>query len=147
MTKPLRLVAMDEDDLAVLSANLQDATVAAADMTYLPQIKRFAAVGKRFDWVRAASGATERCATGFHFEHVLAVARTGFDPVADGASVLNLLAIDFEATQAPAGRIRLTFSGGAAVRLDVECLEAQMSDLGPRWPCDTCPAHALDETG
>ena len=144
MTKPLRLVALDADDLAVFSANLQDATIGVADMTFLPQAKRFVLAGCRFDWVRAAAGVTERCATGFHFEHVLNVARLGFDP-ADGAQVLNLLAIDFEATEPPSGRVRLTFSGGAAVRLNVECLEAQMCDLGPRWTCDQQPLHALDE--
>ena len=145
MTKPLRLVALDADDLAVFSANLQDALIAASDMTLLPQSRRFALAGKRFDWVKAASGTIERCATGFHFDHVLAVARSGFDP-ADGAAVLNLLAIDFDATEAPSGHVRLTFSGGAAIRLEVECLEAQMRDLGPRWACDQQPAHAVDET-
>ena len=145
MTKSLRLIALDADDLAVLSANLQDAAVAVSDMTYLPAAKRFALAGQRFDWVRAASGATERCATGFHFDHVLGVSRAGFDP-AEGERVLHLLAIDFEAGEAPAGRISLTFSGGAALRLDVECVDAQMRDLGPRWACDQQPEHALDET-
>ena len=141
MTTPLRLVALDPDDLAVLSANLQDAQIAVADMTYLPRSKRFAVVGKRFDWVKAGAGGCERCSTGFHFERVLRVARTGFEQT--GGGVLNLLAVDFEPTDAPAGHVRLTFSGGAAVRLEVECLEAQMRDLGPRWPCDKQPAHPV----
>ncbi len=144
MTKPLRLVALDVEDLAVVSATLQDTAITVADMTYLPGEKRFALAGCRFDWVRAASGATERCATGFHFDHVLGVARTGFD-VADGTRVLHLLAVDFAASEAPAGRIVLTFSGGAAIRLEVECLEVQMRDLGQRWVCDQQPAHALDD--
>ncbi len=144
MTKPLRLAALDAEDLAVFSAALQDTAIAVADMTYVPGAKRFALAGCRFDWVRAASGATERCATGFHFDHVLGVARTGF-AIADGARVLHLLAVDFTATDAPAGQIVLTFSGGAAIRLDVECLEAQMRDLGERWVCDQQPTHALDD--
>jgi hypothetical protein len=78
MTNPLRLVALDEDDLAVVSANLQDALIAVVDMAYLPQVKRFAMVGKRFDWVKAGVGTIERCATGLHFERVLAVSRSGF---------------------------------------------------------------------
>lgn len=144
MTNPLRLVALDEDDLAVVSANLQDALIAVADMAYLPQAKRFAMVGKRFDWVKAGAGTIERCATGLHFERVLRVSRTGFAQD-ESDRVLNLLAVHFELGEAPAGTIRLTFSGGAAVRLEVECLEAQMRDLGPRWECDKQPAHPVEE--
>ena len=127
----LRLVALDEDDLAVLSANLQDTRVLVRDLAYLPPQKRFALAGKRFDWVAAANGGCERCATGLHFERVLGVARSGFGQEASDRE-LNLLAIHFEPTDAPAGRVTLTFSGGAAIRLDVECLEAQMRD--PRRP-------------
>jgi hypothetical protein len=144
MMTSLRLVALDEDDLAILSANLQDALIQVADMTYLPQSKRFALVGKRFDWVKAGAGAIERCAVGLHFERVLGVGRTGFEQHETGRE-LNLLAIHFEPTDSPAGHIGLTFSGGAAVRLTVECLEAQMRDLGERWECGKQPEHEAAE--
>jgi len=140
MTKSLRLVALDEDDLAILSANLQDALVRVADMTFLPQSKRFVLVGKRFDWVKAGAGAMERCAVGLHFERVLAVGRIGFAQ-SETERELNLLAIHFEPTDSPAGYIGLTFSGGAAGRLTVECLEAQMRDLEERWVCEKQPEH------
>ena len=48
-------------------------------------------------------------------------------------AVLNLLAIDFAETEAPAGVVTLTFSGGATLRLEVECLECELADLGPTW--------------
>lgn len=136
----LRLVAMDGDDLAVLSAHLQDAQIHVRDLAYLPAQRRFALAGKRFDWVKAASGGCERCEIGLHFECVLAVTRTGFAQN-EAERLLNLLAVEFEAKNAPGGDVRLTFSGGAAIRLEVECLEAQMRDLGERWPCDCRPAH------
>lgn len=138
---PLYLLALDEEDLAVLSTNLQDTQVRVADLAFLPAERRFVLAGRRFDWVKAVGGGCERCATGLHFDHVLAVSRSGFDQ-ADGARVLNLLAIDFTpAEEAPAGAVRLVFSGGAAIRLEVECLEAQMRDLGERYPCKETPAH------
>jgi hypothetical protein len=28
------------------------------------------------------------------------------------------------------------------LRLEVECLEAELADLGPTWTTDHCPAHA-----
>jgi hypothetical protein len=140
---PLRLMALDTDDLAVISANLQDTLVRIEDLAYFPNERRFVLAGRRFDWVKAAAGGCERCEAGLHFTCVRSVARSGFDQT-DAARVLNLLAIDFEPGDAPSGTIILVFSGGAAVRLSVECIEAQMSDLGPRWPCDKQPKHALD---
>ena len=138
----LRLAAMDPDDLAVLSAHLQDMEIAVGDLAYLPAERRFALVGKRFDWVAAAAGGCERCAAGLHFDRVTAVARSGFAQ-GDGDRQLNLLAIAFAAqgVEAAAGAVTLTFSGGAALRLTVDYLEAQMRDLGERWPCDRTPLH------
>lgn len=142
--QPLRLVALDLDDLATLSANLQDALIPVAELAYLPAQRRFALAGDRFDWVKAGSGWCERCAVGFHFDHVLNVSRHGFLQT-ERERVLNLLAIHFEEGDAPAGVVTLTFSGGAAIRLDVECLEVQMRDLGERAPCDCQPAHPVDD--
>jgi hypothetical protein len=57
--------------------------------------------------------------------------------------VLNLLAVSFEERDPPAGAVILTFSGGAAVRLEVECLEGELRDIGPRERVAICPGHAL----
>jgi Protein of unknown function (DUF2948) len=57
---------------------------------------------------------------------------------------LNLLAITFEAGEAPAGCVTLQFSGGTAIRLDVDCIEAQMKDLGPMWETSSRPGHPDD---
>jgi hypothetical protein len=144
MTAPLRLIALDAEDLAIMSAHLQDSLVTVGDMTYLPHSKRFAAVAARFDWIAEAEGKKERCETGFHFERVLKVTRHGFSQQ-NPAQRLMLLSVTFDETDGPAGQVTLTFSGGAAIRLDVECLEAQVQDLGPRWTCKACPNHDLNE--
>ena len=60
-------------------------------------------------------------------------------------AVLNLLAVEFDETDAPAGVVTLIFSGGAALRLDVECLEAELADLGPVWTAAGCPSHSEAE--
>jgi hypothetical protein len=54
--------------------------------------------------------------------------------------VLNLLAVEFEATDTPAGVVTLVFSGGPALRLEVECLEVELVDLGPVRVAETHPA-------
>lgn len=142
--KGLHLLAFDAEDLAVVSANLQDAIVRIADMAYLPSDSRFALICQRFDWVAAEGGRIERCQAGLHFDGVRRAALQGFDPQRKDR-VLNLLSITFEPGEAPAGVILLTFSGGGAVRLEVDYIEGQMSDLDLRWKARRRPGHELGD--
>jgi hypothetical protein len=141
----LKLLVFDEEDLAVVSANLQDAVVRARDIAFLQREQRFAFTAARFNWMAADEGRCERLQTGIHFERVSNVRTTGFRP-GKPEEVLNLLSIMFEPHDAPSGEVVLTFSGGAGVRLSVECLEAQMRDIGPRWPCGGKPDHPAEDT-
>lgn len=142
--KALHLLAFDSADLDVISAHLQDALVRVAGMTYIRSQRRFALLASRFDWLAAKAGAPERCESGLHFDHVEAVSVQGFDR-RERKRLLNLLSISFAETAAPGGFVVLTFSGGAAIRLTVECLDAQMSDLGSRWKTRRKPGHDLDD--
>jgi hypothetical protein len=143
----LKLIALDTEDLAVLSAHLQDAVLKVGDMAWLPLEHRFALVANRFDWEGAVSGLRRRRRTGLSFSRVMAARVTGFD-LSRKDTVLSLLAVTFRETESPSGAIDLVFSGGAAVRLEVECLEGQMSDLGPAWETAGCPAHhVVDDAG
>lgn len=141
----LRLVILDEDDLAVVSAHLQDARLSLKDATFLPRFNRFAVVASRVDWGALAQGQQRRRQSGFHFERVLRVQQSGFGGSAEAP--LQLLAIAFRPTSAPAGEVLLTFAGGRMIRLEVECLEAEMRDLGEAWPVSDCTRHRLDEAG
>ena len=130
--RELRLMARDPDDLAVVSAHMQDAVVRVGDITFLPKQRRFALVAARFDWLSAEARRMERRYVGLHFDHVSRVTRAGIDQTKpDG--VLNLLSLSFAPGEAPGGVVTLTFSGGGAIRLEVECVEARMRDLGSRW--------------
>lgn len=140
----IRFAVLDEEDLAVMSAHLQDATLKTADVAYLADTKRFVLVVARLDWRCVAAGAPARREAGFHFGHVRRAQQIGFGD-RDAAEPLQLLAVAFRPTDMPAGEVRLTFAGGAIIRLDVECLEAEMHDLGPCWPVDRCPIHQLDD--
>jgi DUF2948 family protein len=60
-------------------------------------------------------------------------------------TVLNLLAVEYDETDAPAGTVTLIFSGGAALRLEIECLECELADLGPTWDAKARPAHMVDQ--
>jgi hypothetical protein len=139
----LKLLALDSDDLSVISAHVQDAVVRVGDMGFAKGDQRFALLINRYDWESGTvrnKGLRKRAA--LRFDRVLAVASAGIDTNAhDG--VLELLAISFTATDAPAGTVELTFAGGGAVRLTVECLEARLEDLGAAWAAKAQPRHAL----
>ena len=77
------------------------------------------------------------------FERVLACKCRHVDPAANKDGILTLLAVEFEETAPPAGVVTLFFAGGPVLRLEVECLEAELADLGPSWA--TVAGSALAE--
>ncbi len=147
----LKLIALDAEDLSVISAHLQDAVLRVADMAYLPRERRFAVVLNRFDWANAVASASgekkpalKRRRCGLRFERVTAAKVHGVDLKAPSAA-LALLAIVFDPQGGPegvAGDVTLTFSGGAAIRLSVECVEAELKDLGAVRAAKRAPRHA-----
>jgi Protein of unknown function (DUF2948) len=140
----LKFVVLDEEDLEVVSAHVQDAVVRASDVMWRPQDKRLVVPIARFDWEGAQADKPEfrRRSAALRFERVLSCKCR---EVAGRDAVLNLLAVEFAETDAPSGVVTLTFSGGPAIRLEVECLEAELADLGPTWTAAKCPAHAIDD--
>ena len=119
-------------------------------MAYLPKTKRFALVASRFDWSLNRTGPCQplrdRACTS---NACCALRRHGFDQ--DPERVLNLLAIVFVTDEAPSGTIVLTFSDAAAVRLDVECIEAAVAGTSGRdgtsiaSPNSSCPRSPVLE--
>lgn len=143
---PLKLVALDGDDMQVVSAHLQDAVVHTADIRWRPSEKRVVVGLNRFDWESVNGGKPEyrRCQSALRFERVLSCKCRNVDCDRAKDEALNLLAVEFSETEAPGGVVMLTFSGGVALRLEVECLEVELADLGPAWGAEVCPDHALD---
>ena len=155
----LKLVALDKDDIEIVSAHVQDALVKIADIWWQPHEHRFVMALNRFDWMNAAdakgaiSGSPDdvvvdyrRRRTALRFERVNACKCRGLDQ-SDRNVVLNLLAVEFVERDSPAGTLTLTFSGGGAIRLEVECLEAELVDLGEVFTAARCPDHfAVDST-
>ena len=145
--QPLKLVAMDKEDLDILSAHLQDAVGLVGDMAYLRNQKRFAAILNRFVWEKALKPNAkadrqdfERRRTALRFERVLSAQVQNIRQKMAGA-VLELLAIRFEPGEAPSGTVSLIFAGGGIIRLEVECIEAEMADLGAAWETSSLPKH------
>ena len=141
----LKFIVLDNEDLAVVSAHLQDAVLKVADVLWRPQEKRLVLALNRFDWESAQAGRPvyRRRRSALRFERVLSCKCRQVDPAGKDA-VLNLLAVEFSPTEAPSGIVTLTFSGDAALRLEVECLEVELADLGPVWTCTGRPVHAVE---
>ncbi len=138
----LKLLALDSEDLEVISAATQDAIVRVPDMGFARADKRFALLMNRFAWEDGSNRKGVRKRAALHFDRVTGVKIAGFDPNAtEGA--LELLAITFTPAVEPSGTVELTFAGGGAVRLEVEVLEARLADLGAAWAATGKPEHAV----
>jgi Protein of unknown function (DUF2948) len=148
MTREI-LAAQDADDLQVISARLQDAVARIADLVWLPKARRFAALLNRFKWetaeARKGRGDNLRVRAGLHFDGVLSVKSQNIlrgDPDA----VVSLLAIRFAARggEDPGGTVELVFAGGGTIQLEVECIDAGLSDVGGEWAARGRPEHQTE---
>ena len=115
--EPVKFVALDRDDLEVVSTHLQDALVKVADVMWRPQEKRVVVSLSRFDWLSAEADRPElrRCASALRFERVTSCKCRSVNPHGKNA-VLNLLAVEFTQTDPPAGAVSLIFSATASVK-------------------------------
>lgn len=131
----LQLQALDEDDLVVLSMHAQAALVLREDLHYFQRDRRFIIGINRFEPGDDEQESSSRRAAVLDFAQVTAVRHRNLQP-GEPDSPLCLLAVIFEADDAPSGHITLLFAGGGAIRLDVECIEAQLQDLAPERQTD-----------
>jgi Protein of unknown function (DUF2948) len=142
--EPLRLRAEDADDLAVISACLQDALVSVRDLAYDREARSFMLVANRFRWECGgdrADGAPpfERTLCGLAFYDVDSVAYRGFQRNEEDR-ILSLLAI-LPTPEANGGPIDLEFAAGATVRLNASAIRCRLRDLGEPWPTRWHPEH------
>lgn len=135
MTAPLKLIALDAEDLAVISAHVQDARVQTSDIIWRQGEKRLVIGMNRLDWEQTLAGETSprRLTVALRFDRVLSCKSRDID-LEEPEAVLELIGIEFHPGEAPGGSAVLMFSRGEALRLDVECLECELSDLGAGDP-------------
>jgi hypothetical protein len=141
----LKLRAEDGDDLAVLSACLQDAIVPVRDLAYVRDRQMFVFIANRFRWesgLRPAPGdfRRQRILCAVTFEAVDAASYRGFSR-RDEDRILALLAIRPEPAPGGGAAIHLEFSGHAAIRLEVARIQCRAKDLGEPWPTPWHPRH------
>lgn len=128
--QPLRLVAMDGEDLKVLSALCQDAVFPATEMQWQAKQNRFGILLNRFRWedvplAERAGRKPERVQSVLAIQDVQRVASQGIDR-ADADTVLSLLAVEYDAD---ANAVHLTLAGDGGIRLIVEDLDVSLRDV------------------
>jgi Protein of unknown function (DUF2948) len=135
----LRLLAQDADDLAVISAALQDAVTRIGDIQWEPGAKRLTLAFNRFRW-EAEEGAGERVRAGLQLGGVLEVKARHLRQGARDA-VLELLALTFEPGEPPGGLVTFAFAAGGDLAATVECIDAALADLSTPWSTTHKPGH------
>ena len=141
--KPLKLLAEDKDDLTSISAALQDAVGQLGDFSYEPKHRRFTLALNRFRWEAGDAGRGQRVRTAVQANGVLSAQGMRLKQTSIEA-VVNLLSISFEPGEEPGGALIFTFSGGGALRLEVECVDLLMADLTDPWRAAGRPSHPDD---
>ena len=155
---PIRLMAKDAEDLAVIASCLQDALVSLAEMQYLKAEKRFVMLVNRFRWERRQEGekpgdasfadtdpgGSERVNSGLCIDGVLAVRSRDLDRAKPGKFLaLMTLGLDTLGSGGP-NKLNFLFSGGGALQLEIEGLSVFLQDFGEAWPTQWRPDHALE---
>ena len=140
--KPLRLQAFDAEDLAIISALVQDAIFPGTDLRWIAAERRFALLLNRFRWEDAAQHrAAERVRSILVIDEVDRVRSQGLRKGDD--VVLSLLSVAFEDKGEGRGAVVLTLAGDGAIALDVAALEVQLRDVTRPYsaPSGRVPDH------
>ncbi len=141
----LKLIALDVEDLAVVSAHVQDAVSKPDMLEYSAKQKQFSLFLNRFAWDAAAgrrASGYERRGSSLAFAGVMGVKALGIRRN-DPNQVLSLLAVKFTPGDLPGGKIDLIFADGPILQLDVEFIEARLDDMGSAWETKFKPRHPL----
>lgn len=143
---PLNLVAMDEDDLQILSSLMQDAVLPITEMRWHKRERQLALLINRFRWEdkgRERHGA-ERVRALLVIENVLGVSSQGIDRN-EADTILQILSASFESGENIDGHVTLTLAGDGAIRAQVEAMEVRLRDVTRpyRAPSGKAPDHQI----
>ena len=150
MADNLKLMALDADDLLVLSAHVQDSVLLSAEIEFDPNKGLLFLPINRFAWEAPSARRLffkkyQRRRSVLHFSKIKSLKSSGVDR-GNASEVQSVLSITFQASPQeddPGGQIQLDFAGGGGLLLDVECIEAQLTDLGAAWKASSKPQHGV----
>lgn len=131
--QPIRLKALDQGDLKVISALLQDAVLPMRETSWQPDVNRFGLLVNRFRWedklnADAAKRSYERVQCMIIINNVQGVTSMGIDK-SDADQIMSILSVRFDEEADNGGKVTFTLAGDGALTLDVECLELSIQDV------------------
>jgi len=142
---PLRLIARDADDLAVVSALLQDAVLPMKETSWQPDVNRFGMLVNRFRWedkTDAEQGKRpyERVQSMLVIDCVQNVSSMGIDH-SNKDQIISILSVAYKDD-----KVTFTLAGDGALSLDVECLDITVKDVTKPYAAisKAAPRHNLD---
>ena len=145
--RPLRLKALDSDDLAVMSSLTQDGVFPASEMRWDRKARRFALLLNRFRWedvpnAKIGKRSVERVQSVLSIEDVMSVKSQGVQ-AGDADTIMSLLSVSFEPSTDGMGSVLLTLSGDGAIAIEVEALEIMLADVTRPYiaPSKSVPQH------
>ena len=144
----LKLIALDKNDLDVISAHIQDSIVQIGDIDWIPDENRFLIALNRFLWEneeqpKQQNKCHERRFSVLHFNRVQAVKSLGIKQ-SEKEGFLSLLSVEFEEPKPENCLVVFKFAAGATIQLQVECIEAQFTDIGDSWATECKPKHQIE---
>lgn len=141
--KPLRLFAEDAEGLEIISSMTQDAIAKIQGFSYDKTQRRFSVEVNRFHWeISTKRKPYFRSRSLVSVDSVLSVRAKNL-PADSSDEVVNLLSITFDqnAKENPDGKLRLVFSQGGEVEVNVECIDVSLVDSDSSWPTIKKPKH------
>ncbi|MEH6546415.1 MAG: DUF2948 family protein [Sneathiella sp.] len=145
MPNGLKLIATDTEELGILSAALEGTITSPGEMSFSRSQRVFTLMGSRFMWEEVfrepkATDKRSRIRSGLLFTDVLSVKSYGISQDFPKEALELLSVLSFEKENA-AAEIRLNFAGGGTVSLDVDCVNASLTDTGEAWSTKHKPQH------
>ncbi len=141
---PLKLHAVDEEDLHIISSYLQDALFPLSSMHVDYDQGTFSCLLNRFCWEHEEDHKTHgfyyRIHTGVLIKNIQAVHTRNFDHQSPHR-VMNLLALKTQASDNGGVFLSFLFAHDKEIRLEVSALNLWMNDVESPWPTKKKPIH------
>ncbi|MBL1242335.1 MAG: DUF2948 family protein [OCS116 cluster bacterium] len=139
----LKLIAMDEEDLEVISSHVQDALLYVRDIDFVVGSKQLnLAINRCHNEADIGANRAQRSHAGLVFSHVESMQVQNINR-AQPEQILSLLNVEFNPAEAPEGMVELIFADNATIKLKVNCLEVHLADMGETWTSNVKPTHKL----
>ena len=145
VVKNLKLIAKTEEDIKVVSAQLQDSILSVADIANLKKNKIFLMQLNRFMWEDVEKGVfrkNKRIRTVLKFENVLKVFSKNINQKKKD-NFLDFLAIETIKMPDNNYEMKITFAGDSIIRIIAEVIEVTLDDQGAAWDTKNKPKHQV----